>query len=153
MSAFDPETFMQTEIAGSLDTKMIPVPEGQYTARIEKVDARKIKPRDGGEERLVVDITWEIDDQDSSVQQVTQREKNTVRQSLFLDLTSEGGLDMGKGKNIQLGRLREALDQNGSGHWSFAMLQGQYAMIFVKQTHDNDKDETYANVVKVAPLN
>jgi hypothetical protein len=135
-----------------LSTTYVNVPEGEYTAVIGELSEnsfREIQTKDGP--RVVLDIPWMIDD--PKVQEVTHRKENKVRQSLFLDVTLDSngkivGLDLGKGANVQLGRLREELGQNQDGRpWGFNMLQGCAAMVEV--THSIDGEKVYANVTAV----
>jgi hypothetical protein len=75
----------------------------------------------------------------------------SVSQSLMLDMTESGALAVGTNKNVNLGRLREALGQNVSGRpWSPNMLQGQVARISVK--HRLWEDKTFAEVKGVVKL-
>lgn len=144
MSTFNPTLFAETQYTEALDTTVIPVPEGDWTAVIGKYEIRT--PKD----KVVLDVTWEIDSQE--VQTVTGRDKNTVRQSIFLDITPHGTLDMSKGKNVQLGRLREALGQNQAGKpWSFGMLVGQVATVGVSHRTD-DEGNIFSDVKRVAKL-
>lgn len=77
-----------------------------------------------------------------------------VRQSIFLDVTPAGGLDMGPFKNGDLNRLREAIDLNRDGQrWSFQDFIGKGAK--VKVVHKPNKDDPlnpYVNVVSVTRL-
>jgi|SRR6185312_3459784 len=149
MSTFDPEQFLNTQHTEANDTKVIPVPPGEYLAQITKLTPRKIKTKDGGE-RLVMDVQWEI--QDESVKKKLGLEKMFARQSVFLDLTEQGSIDFSKGHNIQLGRLREACGQNKAGKkWSPSMLLHSSAYIFVEQQpNENDPESPYSNVTRVA---
>jgi hypothetical protein len=100
----------------------------------------------------VADITYEIDDQ--GVKTATGLDSPTVRQSVFLDLTPQGKLDMSKGKNIQLGKLREALGLNDPNKsFSFADLPGRAAIVGVEHTpNEKSPGDVYANVAKVGKL-
>ena len=70
----------------------------------------------------------------------------------MLDLTPSGSLDTSKGKNIGLGRLREAVGQNKPGQaFSFQNLPGLMAKITIK--HRLVDDDTFAEVKGTAPLN
>jgi len=69
----------------------------------------------------------------------------------MLDLDSQGRVDMSKGKNIGLGRLREAVGKNNEGEqFSFSMLPGLMAKIAV--THRINGEDTFAEVKAVAKL-
>lgn len=129
---FDAQAFMQATFEGANDTISIPVPAGEHPAVAEKVDLvawqGKADPTKGG---LKLNILWEIASDD--VREITGRSKNVVRQDIMLDLTPDGRLDMGKGMNVRLGRLREAVGLNRPGEpFSFAMIQGQFATVSVK---------------------
>ena len=79
------------------------------------------------------------------------RDKVTVRQGIMLDITDSGGLDMGKGRNIGLGRLREAIGLNTPGQpFSFSMVAGRVAKVNV--SHRIDGENIYAEVKGVAKL-
>jgi hypothetical protein len=129
---FNVDAFTQTSVTESFSTATDPVPVGEYTGMLEKID----KPRVQGE-YIVWDLTWTVDDAALAAQ--LGRKKVTVRQSVFLDVTEAGNLDTSKGKNVQLGRLREALGQNAPGQaWAPSMMQGKAAKI--KVTHRTDAD-------------
>lgn len=151
MSSFNPETFMNTETTEALATKLVPVPEGEYMAQISKIEGRKALNKQE-EEVAILDVFWEIMDPEGKVQKVTGRDKSTVRQSIFLDITPEGGLATGEGKNIQLGKLRAALNQNKKGQkWSPAKLTGSVATVTIKHTpNEKDPESPYANISMVA---
>lgn len=149
---FDPNSFLQDTVTGANDTKYIPVPQGEYPAIIKSVAARQMDKKDKpGEKMTVADVVYEIDD--ATVKEVTGLDNPTVRQSLFLDLTPQGKLDMSKGKNINLGKLREALGLNDPNKpFSFGDLPGRAAIISVEHTPGKNEGEVYANVGKVGKL-
>ena len=143
---FNEEAFMNTQTEGAMETEIIPVPEGEYQALAKKVGVRSGTSEKG--EWAVLDITWGVDD--ASVTEATGMDEPTVRQSVFLDLTPDGGLDLGKGKNVQLGRLREALGQNGPDAWSPSMIEGNVAMVSV--AHRMYEGRTFADVKAVSAI-
>lgn len=158
---FDPSEFLNKTVEGVLDTKLIPVPENMseegYQAEIIKVDVRSwVKRDDSSVSGLAADIQWEI--QDEAVKTHCGRDKVTCKQGLMLDLTESGDLDMGKGKNIDLGKLRTVLNQNQKGvPWAFSMLEGQMAKIFVSHRFGDEPDAdgelpVYAEVKRVGKL-
>lgn len=124
---FNPDDFLSGTVTGEMATSMEPVPEGEYPALIKDVAARQTQSEKGT--FTILDITWQIDD--PAVAEAVGMDSPTVRQSIFLDTTESGGLDLGKGKNVQLGRLREAVGQNDSGPWSPSHLAGQVAKVRV----------------------
>lgn len=143
---FDAEQFMQSTVEGEMSTESVPVPAGEYVAVVKSVGSRSGEK--DGKTWAMLDVTWEIDD--PQVAEVTGRDVNTVRQSIFLDINDHGGLDLGKGKNIGLGRLREAVNQNGPQAWAPAMLEGQSARVRID--HRMYEGNTYADVKGVAKL-
>ena len=144
MSTFNPDSFLNTTVTEASSTAYVPVPEGDFTAAV-----KEIKSRATPNGAAILDVTWSIDD--ASVEAATGMKNPTVRQSVFLDITEAGGLDTSKGKNISLGKLREALGQNTAGKpWQPGMLIGGVAKINVK--HRLVEDNVYADVKGVAKL-
>lgn len=147
---FDPQSFLDQSTTDANSTVREPIPEGEYTAIVDKVDVRSFQgTKDPSKTYVSLDVTWAIDDE--AVRQKTGLPKPTCRQSLMLDLTEGGGLDMGKGKNVGLGRLREAVGLNAPGRpFSFRQLEGQVAKVFV--THRATDEAVYDEIKKVAAL-
>lgn len=146
---FNPDTFLQATSTEANDTKKIPCPAGEYTAVAEKVEARQWQSKDGLKSGIALDITWSIDD--PAVKEVVGRDNVQVRQGLMLDLLDSGGLDMGKGKNIALGRVREATGLNVAGQpFAPSMIQGRAAKVTV--SHRVDGEDIYDEIKKVAAL-
>jgi len=152
--SFDANDFLNATINDSNDTKLIAPPENMsgegYMILAEKVDVQSWQKRDdpskGG---LRLDIQWEI--QDEGVKSFCGRDKILCKQGIMLDLTDSGQLDMGKGKNIGLGKLREALGLNNPGQpFSFSMIQGRLAKGFV--AHRVVGDAVYAEIKRVVKL-
>lgn len=149
-SSFDPELFLQTETTDSSSTEFTPFPEGEHVAVVKEVKGRLVEGKDGKPSRPVMDVTWECSSPE--VQEALGREAGTIRQTVWLDMMAGGGLDMGKGRNVQLGRLREALGQNEPGRpWSPLNLVGGVAQITVTHTpNPNGDGSVFANVTAVA---
>lgn len=137
MGSFDPSLFLNSTFTEANATQSEPIDEGEYNAVPEKVECRQWTSKDGSKSGLALDITWAIDD--ASVKAKLGREKVTVRQGIMLDMNEQGGLDMGKGRNVTLGRLRDALGLNVNGQpFSFNMITGRPAKIKVSQRPDGD---------------
>ena len=151
---FDPNEFLNTTTTDTNDTKFVNPPDNMagdsYTGIASKVEVRQWQGKaDPSKSGLALDIVWEI--QDESVKTYCGRNVVNVKQGLMLDMTEKGQLDMGKGKNLNLGKLREALGLNVSGQpFSFSMIQGRIAGLFVGH-RDNEKDpeSPFAEVRKV----
>ena len=150
MSMFSPEQFLDMQTTDSNDTKVIPVPAGEFIAVVEEVKARAwTSKQDPSKAGIALDIQLSIDD--SNVKQLLGRDKVTVKQGIMLDMTESGGLDMGKGKNTGLGSVREALGLNTPGQpFSPTMLTGRVAK--VKVEHRVDGENIYAEVKAVAKV-
>jgi len=128
--SFDPDTFLDTVVDAELDTAFVPVPEGEYNAVIEDIN---IKVTSSG--YTILNVKWAIDD--ANVAEATGRDTNTVMQGIFLDMTNSGNLDTSKGKNIQLGKLRDAFNQNDSSS-SLRQLVGNAGVILVTHRETDD---------------
>jgi hypothetical protein len=148
---FDPKAFLETSTTEANDTKIVPVPVGEYMAIISKVEARPWQSRtDSSKAGLALDITWDIDDQ--GVRQLLGRDTVTCKQGIMLDLTESGGLDMGKGRNVSLGRVREAVGLNIPGVPFSPMQLAGRGPAKVKVEHRVDGENIYAEVKQVAKL-
>ena len=101
----------------------------------------------------MLDVVWQPEDE-AQKQALGLERLPTVRQTVFLDLTAQGGLDMGPFKNADLGRLREALNLNAEGQrWSFQEFIGKAAKIKVEQKpNEKDPANPYTNVTAVTKL-
>lgn len=148
-SVFDPASLLDMQVTGANDTKLVQVAPGEYTALVKDVKPRSVNSRDG-EQRVVLDVTWTIDDEGQRT--ATGLREPSVRQGIFLDMLAGGGLDMGRGKNVGLGKLRAALGMNDpSQPFSFRGMIGRPARVQISSRTD-DKGDIYADVKSVAPL-
>ena len=150
MSAFDPDQFLAQTVEQANDNKIVPCPAGEFMGYVKDFKARQwTSKKDPSNSGVALDITWSIDDQ--GVKQLLDRDEVTVKQGIMLDMTEQGGLDMGKGKNVGLGRLREALGLNVPGQaFSIPMLSGRVAKLTV--AHRVDGEDIYAEVKMVAKV-
>lgn len=148
MSGFDPDAFLHETYTDATATREVPLPEGEYLGTISKVNP----PRQTQNGYVLMEVNFLVDHPELSDE--LGREKSTARYTVFLDMTSEGALDFGAGKNVNLGRLRSAVGQNVAGEpWSPSQLEGQQAMIRVKHTPDkNDPEIVYTDVRGVSQV-
>ncbi len=147
---FDASEFLNQTVEGSLDTRIEPLPEGDYRAVIDDVDAKQGE-KDGNPWTLLL-VKWLITDEEA-LSAANREGKVWVNQSMMLDLNDDGHLDTSEQKNVRLGKLRDALSQNDGSPWSFGMLQGQAAMLRVGPRPDkNDPEVIYNDVKAVVPL-
>jgi len=151
MSSFDADTFLSTTVEGEMETHFTPVDEGEYTAMIEDIAAREVTGNQGT--TPVLDVMYNVLDEE--VKEKMGMDKVIVRQSIFLDVEEDGRLALGQpNKNIKLGKLRDALGQNGSGPWSFHDLKGAGPLVIkVSQRADkNDPSIVYNDVQRTAAI-
>jgi hypothetical protein len=142
MSTFNPEAFMQSSVSEASDTQYLQVPEGEFAAAIDAVT-----PRTTQTGKALLNVKWKVTD--PVAQEATGMAEPTVFQTIWLDVTEQGGLDMGKGKNVGLGKLRDALGQNKPGQpWSPGMLVGGVAKIKVAHSIDKRDNVTINAEVK-----
>lgn len=154
MGNFDPEVFLNATVEGEMSTKYSPIPIDEKDtygpAFVDRVDLR------GGESEkgpwVVLDVLWNI--QDEELKKTLNRDKVTCRQSIFLDLSPSGAIASGTNQNVKLGKLREAVGQNGPEPWAPSMLVGA-GPCEVRISHrpdKNDSDLVYDEVSAVRPL-
>ena len=142
--SFDADTFLHTTVDQANETAFQPVPEDEYEAIVNGIDIRQAK------DNTILEVTWDI--LNDALRTSMNRDKVTVRQSVFLDIADNGTLAMGPNTNIQLGRLRDALGQNTAAPWSPSDLIGA-GPAWIKVIHrenKNDPDNPYAGVQRVA---
>lgn len=150
---FDPNQFLDQQFTDANDTKSIPVPAGEFIAVVEETKINTWQAKDDpSKSGLKLQIQWSVDDE--GVKATVGRDKVTVRQEIMLDLTDSGTLDFGRGKNIRLGKLRDALGLNTPGQpFAFSMLAGRVARITVGHTpNPKEPGEVYTNVTAVARM-
>jgi hypothetical protein len=152
MPMFDPDTFMQQTVDHPLETEYLSVPPGEYVATIDDFTSKAIERIDfeyktgerAGTPGVMVKLTIPFIVQDETVKAEMQREKVVVSKQIILDLDEAGGIDWGKNKNVELGRVRAAVGQNVDGQpWSIEKLRGAGpVMIKVVHTEFERKDKT-----------
>lgn len=150
---FDVNAFMNETVDAVLDTSFVPVPDGDHMGQIgveeKSVDiSHGVSPKNN-KPWMRLDVQVELTDPNLKAQ--LKREKVTVRYGIMLDLNEQGKLDMRPQRNVNLGKLRDAVNQNRPGPWSFAMLKGQPIKVRTKQRKAEDgSDNIYTDVVAVA---
>lgn len=155
---FDVKALVNQPVDGANSTQIKQCPEGEYIARIADLDGgkgidswfRSIKSKKNpSEEYLILGIPWLI--LDDAVRTEMKRDKVIVTQDMFITLNDAGALVMSEGENVDLGRVRAALDLNTPG-FTFGSLVGA-GPAKVKVIHDTyDPENPRAKVTKVAKL-
>ena len=147
----DIDDLMNAVTTDANDTSLIPVPEGEYNAVSDKPTIRKYTDKKTGESKYMLNIMWRVDSKE--VEEIVGRSNPGVLHTIFLDVLENGSLDMGKGKNTMLGKVRDALGLNAPGrNFTLSMLEGQMARIFVKHSLGSD-NQPRADVKAVGPCN
>lgn len=159
LAPFDADAFMGSTVDAPLDTVVQQVPEGDYRAMIDDFENDKAfrtfeSTKEPGKEFTVFTPPFVI--QDDAVKAELGRDKVVVfHKGIFIDIDpNTGGLDTRKGKNTDLGKLREACGQNGPGAWGPSLLKGA-GPVMVKVVHEadkNDPEKKYARVTKVVKI-
>jgi len=149
-SVFNPELFLNTQTDASNSTEYVLVPVGEYVGIIEPISADSFKSFDikrgenAGKKAYRLDLGIMLNDESGQLKELLGRPAK-VTAGIMLDIKSDGSLEFGKGRNVQLGRLREAVGQNASGRpWSFGNLAGQ--PVKIKVIHDTYDGKQVVNV-------
>lgn len=154
MAEFNPELFMQSTIEQTLDTKRELVPEGDYSGTISKLEPQggTISKGDRAGEpwgAIKIHVTMDLP---SDVAERIGRAKKTVNTMVFLDLNEQGGLAVGKGKNVDLGKWFDAAGINQLSNKNPAMLEGRDVKVRIKHAESESNAgnfyETIAGVRK-----
>lgn len=148
-STFNPDAFIGTQTDQVGETHYFPIPKAEYVGQIDSVQGRQFNSNKTGLTYTVLEVRWVVPDEE--VKRITNQEKPTARQTIFLDLTGEGGLDFSTNKNVPLSKLRDAVGQNKKGRpWAPSMLIGQTARVFIDHDVNDETGEPRAVVTKVA---
>jgi hypothetical protein len=147
---FDPAVFLDQTINEANSTSRVPIPVGEYNGMTGEVDIKQAQNKKDGSTLTFLEIPIQIDSEEVKAL-LGLKENPTVRYSALLDFSESGGLDTGKGKNVGLGRIREATGLNVPGQpFQFRQLAGRAIRVAIK--HRVDGDDIYAEVKSVAPL-
>lgn len=158
---FDAKAFMETKVQSAMDTEREKVPEGQYRFMIDAGEgALEFKSGTIGKGERVgqqwVQVTIRCLLQDEAVKADLGRDKVIVRKQIFLDIDpATGGLATGKGQNVELGQLREALGQNDAKKpWDFTKLEGAGPFMGEVNHRPDEKKPgvSYAELGRVAKI-
>lgn len=140
---FNPELFLNQQYTEASSTEYVLVPAGEYTAVIGAISADSFKSFDikrgenAGKKAYRLDLELLIEDPDGKLKEMLGRPPK-ITHGIMLDIKPDGGIEFGKGRNVQLGLLREALNQNATGRqWGFGSMAGQpVKVIVVEDTYD-----------------
>jgi len=153
---FDPATFMNQTVNTPLDTNVWIPPEGDYRAMIDDFgpdDFRTFTSEKNSKDYTVFSPPFVL--QAPELLAASGRDKITVyHKGMFIDVDAAGGLDTSKGKNVDLGRLREAVGQNNQTGWTFNNLKGAGPVMVhvIHESDKNDSDRKYARISRVVKI-
>lgn len=151
-SSFSLEGFQSGSFEGAGDTRRLRLEEGDYPAVLVGPWGEKSK-LEVKKDFLILELIWQPDS-DTFKQKFNVDRLPTVRQSIFLDVTPGGALDMGPFKNADLNLVLGALGlgQNGA-KWKFEDMIGKPAKIKVTQRpNPSNPLDPYTNVSAVSKL-
>ncbi len=146
---FDPQQFLHTEMAKPHSTEYVPIPEGEWPGICTKVDTRTNTKRDTGEVFHSLQTFWELDSPE--VRKALDQDHPTVRYDFLLEFDDNGMLAEGPGKNVKLGRLREAIGKNNDPKFKPIDIKGCMAMIRVGHRIGDD-GTVYSEGKAIAPM-
>jgi hypothetical protein len=141
--------FLDMEMNEALERRA-PLPVGDYTGVIGDVKARAwSSQKDTSKSGIAWDVPIVLDVPAELQTELGLPPTLNVKDSIMLDLTEAGGLDMGKGKNGRLRTYREALDMNKPGE-SFSARKMTGGIVRVKISHELYQDNIMERVAGVA---
>jgi hypothetical protein len=151
MGIFNKDTFMDTPVQGANSTQRLTFDPGVYPAVIEEVSV------DNGEKdgREWAKLNLKLGFYDPEILAKMKRDKVSLTYGFFLDLTDLGTIDEGEGKNVPLGKVRKAVDQNREGDgWTPRLLVGQQllASVVAKPVLNSTDGEMRNEVVGISKL-
>jgi hypothetical protein len=145
---FDPASFESQTTNDESSTSLIPIPAGEYNAQIEDYKFTQGTSKKSGDTFTSMNITYRLLDDNGEIAQRIGREPK-IQQSYFIETTPQGGFDFAKGKNVWLGKIREAVGMNIPGQtFTFALLKGQVLRVNVIEDPQKDDPTTIYNRVK-----
>lgn len=150
MNTFNPDSLLDITSDAPMSTRENLVPEGDYEGEITKVAGRQTTSDKGTYNWL--DVTVSVNGNCMTpdgrlLSDIIMRPSTILRYSMSLDLNDAGGLDAEQGKNVALGRLREAVGQNAKGPWTPRNLIGARARFTVKHRFDKqDPSKVYQEI-------
>lgn len=151
MSNFDPNTFLSATMTEALE-KRPPLPEGDYTAVLGEPKVRVSQgKKDPTKSYTFLDIPHTVE-VPADVQASLQLPATiTLTDSMILDITESGMLDVAPGRNGGLRRYREALDMNKPGEpFSIQAMNGR--PIRTKVKHELYNEQIQERVGGIAKL-
>ncbi|ATB52668.1 hypothetical protein PVS_32 [Vibrio phage vB_VspS_VS-ABTNL-3] len=151
MSKFNAESFLNQTVEAKLDVRRIPMPEGDHDEmQITDLSINTGTMKSGeraGETWVQLKAKLVCTDPNVAAEmKLTGDQQPTVYWQEFIDLDENGNLDIADGRNIKLGKLRQACNQNNDDEWSINDLKS--ATLGARITHAFNADGDPYAVVK-----
>jgi len=152
-STFDPAAFGSSSFEGEGDTRRLQIEAKEYPGIVQGPWGEKSKIRTTDKGQVILDLMWQVDDPEQCKKLNVERIP-LQRQSIFLDLTPNGGLDMGPFKNSELNKLRTIWGLNKAGvKWAFQDFIGKPGKVkIVSKPNADDPQNPYFNITAVTAL-
>lgn len=147
--SFDADAFMQSNVDAPMATEMVLIPEGRYQAHISDFDSSAFelfqfkykKGPNAGQNGSMLKFTvpFVIND-DAAKLKIGKQLSNTLTSTcqMIIDRDEFGKIDYGTNRNVQLGKLRAAVNQNAAGPWAPSSLRNA-GPLYVKVVHESYK--------------
>lgn len=148
MAKFNADSFLNQTVEAKLDVRRIPMPEGDH----DEMQITELAINSGTSKKdgnLWVQLKAKLVCTDPNVaaeMKLSGDQQPTVYWQEFIDLDDNGQLDISDGKNIKLGKLRQAAGQNNDDEWSMNDLKS--ATLGARVTHAFNADGDPYAVVK-----
>lgn len=149
---FDADQFMTETVDQPLETEFKLCPTGEYRAMIDTFTSEAIENFDfeykrgpqAGQPGSMKKFTCPFVIDDAAAAAILNRDRVIVTKQMILDIDKDTGrLDFGTNKNIELGRIRDAVGQNNPGPWTIGNLRGAGpVMVKVEHVDFERKDKT-----------
>lgn len=139
-SKFNAASFLNQTVEAKLDTKRTPMPEGDHDEMmIDSLDISSGTSKKSGNFWVQLAVKMVCTDPNVAAEmKLTGDAKPVLYWREFLDLDDDGQLDISEGRNIKLGKLRQACNQNTDDEWSITDLKG--AVLGARAKHQMNED-------------
>ena len=136
------------QATGTLSTERLLVPAGTYN----NCYVKEIKVQDGvikdgdraGQPWAKLLVTWVLDHPE--LRKELDRAEVVLTQGIMLDVTSDGRLETGKGKNVRLGKFKKALGINDENSPLTDAIQRRAILQVKHGMYNNEPQEEIASV-------
>lgn len=157
---FNADAFMNDTVDAPMATSLQSVPDGEYQAVIGDFTSEAFKTieiadkKNPGQKisRPVLEVPFII--QDAALSAKMEREQIVHRETYWLDFDASGKIATGADKNVRLGQLRDALNQNTPG-WAPSHLRNMGPLLIAiksKAGTGNNDGKTFTNITKYAKI-